>query len=44
MESSVRRVGDSALAESVIGLYKTEAIDRRGPGRHTPAVGLGTLD
>jgi transposase InsO family protein len=36
VEPSVGSVGDSydnALAESVIGLYKTEVIDRRGPWR-----------
>ena len=35
IEPSVGRVGDScdnALAESIIGLYKTEVIRQRGPG------------
>jgi transposase InsO family protein len=38
---SVGSVGDSydnALAESVIGLFKTEVIRRRGPWRHLEAV------
>ena len=35
---------DNALAESVIGLYKTEVIDRRGPWRHDEAVEFATLD
>jgi putative transposase len=37
IEPSVGSVGDSydnALAESIIGLYKTEVIRRRGPWRH----------
>ena len=41
IEGSVGSVGDSydnALAESVIGLYKTEVIRRRGPWRHLEAV------
>ena len=40
IEPSVGRVGDSydnALAESIIGLYKTEVIRQRGPWRHLPA-------
>ena len=51
---SVGSVGDSyhnaprssrgqALAESIIGLYKTEVIARRGPWRHCEAVELATL-
>jgi len=42
----VRSVGDSydnALAESVIGLYKTEVICRQGPWRHGEAVEFATL-
>ena len=47
IESSVGSVGDSydnALAESVIGLYKTEVIRRRGPWRGVEAVELATLE
>ena len=47
IEPSVGSRGDShdnALAESVIGLYKTEVIDRRGPWRTVEAVELATLD
>jgi len=43
---SVGSVGDSydnALAESVIGLYKTEVIRRQGPWRHGEAVEFATL-
>ena len=43
---SVGTVGDSydnALAESVIGLYKTEVIRRQGPWRHVEAVEFATL-
>jgi len=46
IEPSVGTVGDSydnALAESVIGLYKTEVIRRQGPWRHVEAVELATL-
>jgi transposase InsO family protein len=32
------------LAETVIGLYKTEVIHRRGPRRNLQAVELATLD
>ena len=42
---SVGSVGDSydnALAESIIGLYKTELIARRGPWRYCEAVELAT--
>jgi transposase InsO family protein len=35
---------DNALAESVIGLYKTEVIQRKGPWRHLEAVEFATLD
>ena len=35
---------DNALAESVIGLYKTEVIRRRGPWRSLEAVECATLD
>jgi len=34
---------DNALAESVIGLFKTEVIQRRGPWRHEEAVEFATL-
>ncbi len=47
IEGSVGRVGDSydnALAESVIGLFKTELIHREGPWRGVGAVELATLD
>ena len=36
--------GVNALAESVIGLYKTEVINRRGPWRTVEAVELAPLD
>jgi transposase InsO family protein len=45
--ASVGSVGDSydnALAETVIGLYKTEVIRRRGPWRHLEAVEYATLE
>jgi transposase InsO family protein len=35
---------DNALAESVIGLFKTEVIRRLGPWRHLEAVEFATLD
>jgi transposase InsO family protein len=35
---------DNALAESVIGLYKTEVIRRRGPWRDLEAVEFVTLE
>lgn len=44
---SVGRVGnpyDSALAETVIGLFKTEVIRRRGPWPNLEAVEFATLD
>jgi transposase InsO family protein len=47
IEPSVGSRGDSydnALAESVIGLYKTELIHRRGPWRHLEAVEFATLE
>ncbi len=45
--SSVGSVGDAydnAMAESVIGLYKTEVIRRKGPWRNADAVELATLE
>ncbi len=47
IEPSVGSVGDSydnAMAESVIGLFKTELINRRGPWRSFEAVEMGTLE
>ena len=44
---SVGRVGDSydnALAETVIGLFKTEVIRRRAPWRSLEAVEIATLE
>ena len=46
IEPSVGSRGDSydnALAESVIGLFKTEVIRRQGPWRHVEAVEFATL-
>ena len=46
IEPSVGSRGDSsdnALAESVIGLFKTEVIRRRGPWRTVEAVEFATL-
>lgn len=46
IEPSVGTVSDSydnALAESVIGLYKTEVIRRQGSWRHVEAVEFATL-
>jgi transposase InsO family protein len=46
-EPSVGSVGDSydnALAETVIGLFKTEVIRRRGPWRNLETVEFATLD
>ena len=46
LEPSVGSVGDSydnALAESIIGLYKTELIRQRGPWRDLHAVEFATL-
>lgn len=47
IKPSVGRVGssyDNALAETVIGLFKTELIRRMGPWRHLEAVEFATLD
>jgi transposase InsO family protein len=47
IEPSVGSTGDSydnALAESVIGLYKTEEIHRRGPWRSVEDVEFATLE
>ena len=47
IEPSVGSVGDSydnALAETVIGLFKTEVIRRRGPWRNGAAVEFATLE
>jgi putative transposase len=46
-QPSVGSVGDSydnALAETIIGLYKTEVIYRRGPWRHIESVEYATLE
>jgi transposase InsO family protein len=46
IEPSVGSRGDSydnALAESIIGLYKAEVIQRKGPWRHLEAVEFATL-
>jgi transposase InsO family protein len=47
IEPSVGSVGDSydnALAETVIGLYKTEVIRQRGPWKHLDDVEYATLE
>ena len=47
IEPSVGSIGDSydnALAESVIGLFKTEVIRRRGPWRGLEGVEFATLE
>lgn len=47
IEPSVGSRGDSydnALAESIIGLFKTEVIHRRGPWRNLDAVEYATLE
>lgn len=47
IEPSVGSVGDSydnALAETIIGLYKTEVIRQRGPWRGIEAVEFATLE
>jgi putative transposase len=47
IEPSVGSVGasyDNALAETIIGLFKTEVIRRRGPWRNIEAVEFATLD
>ena len=46
IEPSVGSCGDSydnAMAESIIGLFKTEVIQRKGPWRHLEAVEFATL-
>jgi putative transposase len=46
IEPSVGSVGDSydnAMAESVIGLYKTEVIQKQGPWKHRQEVEFATL-
>jgi putative transposase len=46
-QPSIGSVGDSydnAMAESIIGLFKTELIRRRGPWRGLDAVELATLE
>lgn len=35
---------DNALAESIMGLFKTEVIRRQGPWRHLEAVEFATLE
>lgn len=47
IEPSVGSVGDSydnALAETIIGLFKTEVFQRRGPCRHLAQVEFATLE
>lgn len=47
VEPPVGSVGDShdnAMAETVIGPYKTEVIRRRGPWRNLDAVEFATLE
>lgn len=47
IEPSVGSVGDAydnTLAETVIGLFKTEVIRQRGPWRHLEAVEFATLE
>ena len=47
IESSVGSIGDSydnALAETIIGLFKTEVIRRRGPWRNVEHVEFATLE
>ena len=47
IEPAVGSVGDSydnALAETVIGLFKTEVIHRRGPWRSLEVVEFATLE
>ena len=47
IEPSVRSVGDAydnALAETVIGLDKTEVIHKRGPWRNLDSVEFATLE
>jgi transposase InsO family protein len=40
----VQEQWSSALAETVIGLFKTEVISRRGPWRSLEAVEFATLE
>jgi transposase InsO family protein len=47
INASVGTTGDSydnALAETIIGLYKTEVIHHRGPWRSLDAVEYATLE
>jgi transposase InsO family protein len=47
IEPSVGSVGDSydnALAETILGLYKTELIHHRGPWRHLEQVEFANLE
>jgi putative transposase len=47
IQPSVGSVGnsyDNALAETIIGLYKTEVIRKRGPWKHLGAVEFATLE
>jgi hypothetical protein len=47
IELSVGSVGDAydnALAETIIGLFKTEVIHKRGPWRHLEQVEFATLE
>lgn len=47
IEPSVGRIGDAydnALAETLIGLFKTEVIRQHGPWRHLEAVEFATLE
>jgi putative transposase len=47
IEPSVGSVGesyDNALAETIIGLYKTEVIHHRGPWRQLDDVEYATLE
>jgi hypothetical protein len=43
--SSLRRRDSyaNAMADSIIGLFKTEVIQRQGPWRHLEAVEFATL-
>ena len=43
-DNAPRSSRGQALAESIIGLYKTELITRRGPWRTCEAVELATLE
>lgn len=47
IQASVGSVGssyDNAMAETIMGLYKTEVIRRKGPWRNVEAVELSTLN